>query len=212
MCSLTLGLMGAQMAMQLGQQYTQGKAQQSAYEAQAKAASFNQAAEEHRAEKVAENYAQKQHQLNDKFKLATGNARAQFGASGLDSTGGSLEDVLSASSDAYQRDTTNLLSSQREDEWASYTKQVQYLNEQNAYNQMKKNAKKQMYWNMAGTLMSGAASMYGQGFKEGVWGNSGGGSIYSGSSLSNSTRGYNFNNLYNNSAYTGMNVGVIKGY
>lgn len=169
MCSLTLGLMGAQMAMQLGQQYTQGKQQEAAYKMQAQQAAFNKAAEEHKAEKIAESYAQKQQQLNDKFKLATGNARAQFGASGLDSQGGSLEDVLTSSTDAYMRDSQNLLSNQREDTWASYVKQVNSLNEMNAYNQMAKNTKKQNLWSMAGTLLNGASSIYGQGVKEGKW-------------------------------------------
>lgn len=170
MCSLTMGLMAASTGLQMYSQYQQGKQQQASYKIQAQAAKQNAAMEAHKAENIAENYAQKQHQLNDKFKLATGNARAQFGASGLDSQGGSLEDVLSSSADAYNRDSQNLLSNQREDTWASYVKQVNSLNEMNAYNQMAKNTKKQNLWSMAGTLLSGASSIYGQGYKEGAWG------------------------------------------
>ena len=172
MCSLTMGLMAASTALQMGTQYQQGRQQEAAYKAQAQAAKQNAAMESRRAERIAESYAQKQHQLNDKFKLAAGNARAQFGASGLDSQGGSLEDVLSASSDAYNRDSQNLLSNQREDTWASYVKQVNSLNEMNAYNHMAHNTKKQNLWSMAGTLLSGASSIYGQGYKEGAWGRS----------------------------------------
>ena len=188
MCSLTVGLMAASTGLQMYQQNQQNKAQQAAYDAQIKAATFNKAAEEHKAEKTAENYAQKQHQLNDKYKLAVANARAQFGSSGLDSSGGSLSDVLDASADAYSRDSVNLLSSQREDEWASYTKQVQYQNEINAYNTMKQNAKKNGRLAMWGTALQGAASIYGQGYKENLWG---------GSNAATSTGNYNFLADYN---------------
>lgn len=172
MCSLTVGLMAAQMGMQMYQNNQQSKAQAAQYKMQAKQAKWNAAAEAHKAEKIAEGYAEKQRQLNDKFKLAAGNARAQFGASGLDSQGGSLEDVLSSSSDAYNRDTQNLLSNQREDTWASYVNQVNYLNEQNAYNTMAKNTKRQLAFNQFGTILSGVSSIYGQGYKEGIWGGS----------------------------------------
>ena len=170
MCSLTVGLMAAQMGMQLYQGNQQAKAQQAQYKIQARQAELNKSYEEHAAEKQAENYAMKQQQLNDKFKLATGNARAQFGASGLDSQGGSLEDVLNASTDAYIKDSQNLLANQREDSWASYVKQTNYLNEMNAYNTAAHNAKVQNRINQFGTLLNGAASIYGQGFKEGLWG------------------------------------------
>ena len=170
MCSLTVGLMAAQMGMQMYQNNQQAKMQEAQYKMQAKQAEFNRAAEEHKADKLVESYAQKQHALNDKFKLATGNARAQFGASGLDSQGGSLSDVIGASTDAYNRDSQNLLSNQREDSWASYVKQTNYLNEMNAYNQMKQQAKKQRNIGYVGTLLNGAASIYGQGYNEGLWG------------------------------------------
>ena len=172
MCSLTVGLMAAQMGMQMYQNNQQAKMQEAQYKMQAKQAEFNRAAEEHKADKLVESYAQKQHALNDKFKLAAGNARAQFGASGLDSQGGSLSDVIGASTDAYNRDSQNLLSNQREDSWASYVNQVNYLNEQNAYNTMAKNTKRQLAFNQFGTILSGVSSIYGQGYKEGIWGGS----------------------------------------
>lgn len=186
--------MAASTALQMGTQYQQGKQQESAYKAQAQAARQNAGMESHRAERIAESYAQKQHQLNDKYKLAVGNARAQFGASGLDSTGGSLEDVLSSSSEAYNRDSQNLLSNQREDTWASYVKQVNSINEMNAYNQMAHNTKKQNLWSMAGTLLSGASSIYGQGYKEGVWGGSG---KKIATPKTSAFGGYNFGSMYN---------------
>lgn len=201
MCSLIVGLMAAQMGLSMYQQNAQYHAQKQALDMQAQQAKWNAAAEEHKASKMVENYAQKQHAMNDKYKLAVGNARAQFGASGLDSQGGSLEDVIGASTDAYNRDSQNLLSNQREDSWASYVKQTNYLNEMNAYNQMAKQAKKQRNIGYVGTLLNGAASIYGQGYKEGLWGGSNkGGAIFSGKSLSSSTNNYDFNNIYKKSA------------
>lgn len=171
MCSLTVGLMAAQMGMQMYQGNQQAKAQQAQYKLQAKQAQWNAAAQAHQTEKIAEQYAVKQRQLNDKFKLARGNAVAQFGSSGLDSNGGgSFNDIMSASQDAYDRDTETLLGNQREDTWASYVKQVNYLNEMNAYNTAAHNAKVQSRINQFGTLLNGAASIYGQGYKEGLWG------------------------------------------
>lgn len=205
MCSLTVGLMAAQMGMSMYQQNAQYHAQKQALDFQAQQAKWNAAAEEHKAEKIAENYAIKQQQNNDRYRLAVGNARAQFGASGLDSSGGSLEDVLGASTDAYNRDSQNLLSSQREDEWASYVKQTNYLNEMNAYNQMKKQAKSQRNIGFAGSLLSGASSIYGQGYKEGLWGSGKSSTpLYSGSSLGSSTNYYDFSNIYKKNANYGL--------
>lgn len=208
MCSLTIGLMAAQTGLQMYQNNQQAKMQEAQYKMQAKQAEFNRAAEQHKAEKMVESYAQKQHALNDKFKLATGNARAQFGASGLDSQGGSLSDVIGASTDAYNRDSQNLLSNQREDSWASYVSQVNQLNEMNAYNTMAKNTKRQLAFNQFGTILSGVSSIYGQGYKEGLWGGGSGskssGAIFSGNTLNSSTNGYNFNNAYRKSANYGM--------
>lgn len=212
MCSLTVGLMAAQMGLQMYQNNQQAHAQKAQYQAQARAAQLNQAAEEHRADSMANSYAEKQFQLNQKHKLAVGNALAQAGASGISAEGGSVQDLLSSSQVAYERDSRNLLANQREDQWASYVKQVNYLNEMNAYNQMAHNVKKQNRLNQFGTILNGVASIYGQGSKEGLWGKSsasGSSPIYSGSSLGASTNNYNFNTLYKSSANYSVGSGGI---
>lgn len=167
-----MGLMAAQTGLSMYQQSQQGKAQQAQYAQQAAAAKQNAAIAEHKADQIANSYAQKQKALNDRYKLAVGQAKASAGASGL--TGdGSIADVLSSSADAYAEDTKALLENQRNDSWANYVQQVNQINAMNSYNTAKKNARTQTYWNMAGTLLSGASSIYGQGYKEGQWGQPG---------------------------------------
>lgn len=161
--------MAAQIAGQAYQAKKQGDAQAEAYKLQAQAAAQNAAIVQHKSETQAESYAQKQKQLTDRYRLAVGNARSQAGASGISGESGSLMDSISASTDAYQQDSQNLLRNQREDSWASYVEQSNYLNAQNAYNQMAHNAKKQAKYNMWGTILGGAASIYGQGKSEGLW-------------------------------------------
>ena len=169
MCSLTLGLMGASMGLSMAGQIQQGKMQSAQYKQQAEVAKQNAAIQAHKSEQIADSYAQKQKALNDRFKLAVGQAKASAGASGL--TGdGSVADILSSSADAYVADTQALLENQRNDSWASYVSQVNQINAMNSYNTAAKNSRAQTYWNIAGTLLSGASSMYGQGQKEGLWG------------------------------------------
>lgn len=151
------------------QQSQEGKMQSAAYKQQAAAAKQNAAMQEHKSDQIAEAYAQKQKALNDKYRAAVGHAKVQAGASGM-TADGSFADILSSSADAYEQDTQNLLQNQRNDTWASYVNQVNQINAMNTYNTAAKNNKRQTYWNMAGTLLSGASSIYGQGKKEGIWG------------------------------------------
>lgn len=165
MCSVALGLMAAQTGLQLYGQNAQYHAQKAQYEAQQKQATLNAAIESHKQENLAENYAQKQKQLQSKYNVAVGRARAAAGASGL--TGeGSVADVLDSSYEAYKQDSQNLLSSQRQDSWASYVNQVNYQNEANAYNQAKHQAKANRNFGYFNTILGAAASMYGQANKE----------------------------------------------
>ena len=172
MCSLTLGLMAAQMGMQMYQNNQQAKAQKAQYEMQARQAEWNRAAAEHKAERDVVAFAQEQHKSNEKRDLAIGAARAQFGSSGLDSTGGSLSDSINAINQAHAEESVIRLDKQRDVSWANYVEQVNYLNEQNAYNTMAKNTGKQLGLTQFGTLLGGASSIYAQGYKENIWGGS----------------------------------------
>lgn len=163
MCSLTLGLMGASMAMNAYGQYEQGKAQAAAYNAQAEAAEQNAAIEARKREQVADSYAQQQRKLTDRMRLVRGQVNAAAGAAGLMGGTGSTADLLASSEDAFERDTNNLLTNQRNDSWSGYVNQVNYLNQANAARASAYNAKQQGKMGAIGTILGGAASFFGGG-------------------------------------------------
>lgn len=157
---LPIWLMAAQTVSQVAGQHQQAKAQERAYKAQAQAAEQNAAIEAKKAEQVAEAYAQKQRSLTDKMRLVRGQARAYAGASG-GTDGGSIADILSASQEEYEKDSLNLLRSQRNDTWSSYVNRVNYLNQQSAALTAAKNAKQEGRQKMFATILGGASSIYG---------------------------------------------------
>lgn len=159
----TLGvLMGLQTVMQLSGQHQQAKQQEQAYKAQAQAAQQNAAIMSRQREQQAEAYAQKQSQLNDRMRLARGQALAAAGSSGLTDSG-SVSDILSSSEDAYRKDSMNLLQNQRNDAWSTYVNEVNYRNQANAYNAAAKNAKASGKAQMFSTLVGAAANAYSKG-------------------------------------------------
>lgn len=165
---VTAALMGVKMISDVMGTRQQYKAQEAAYKAQAQAAQQNAAIVARQREQQAEAYAQKQGELNDRMRLARGQAFAAAGASGA--TGeGSIADILASSQEAYEQDSLNLLQNQRNDSWGSYVNQVNYLNQANAYNTAAKNAVKQGRQKMFATILGNAASIYGTGVDEGWW-------------------------------------------
>lgn len=159
----TLGiLMGLQTVMQLSGQHQQAKQQEQAYKAQAQAAQQNAAIMSRQREQQAEAYAQKQSQLNDRMRLARGQALAAAGSSGLTDSG-SVSDILSSSEDAYKKDSMNLLQNQRNDAWNTYVNEVNYRNQASAYNTAAKNAKANGKMQMFSTLVGAAANAYSKG-------------------------------------------------
>lgn len=202
-------LMGVQMATQLMGQRQQYKQQQRMYEAQAQTAQQNAAIISKQREQQAEAYAQKQKQLNDRFRLARGQARAEAGASGL-TADGSVADILSSSEDAYKQDSVNLLQNQRNDSWNSYVNEVNYRNQANAYNAAASNARKQGYQKMFATLAGGAANIYSKGMDKGWFGSGKTSWADANSSLglptSSSIQGYNlYNQAKKNNPYLNFN-------
>lgn len=202
-------LMGVQVASQLMGQRQQYKQQQRMYEAQAQAAQQNAAIISKQREQQAEAYAQKQKQLNDRFRLARGQARAEAGASGL-TADGSVADILSSSEDAYKQDSVNLLQSQRNDSWNSYVNEVNYRNQANAYNAAASNARKQGHQKMFATLVGSAANIYSKGMDKGWFGSKETSWADANSSLglptSSSIQGYNlYNQAKKNNPYLNFN-------
>lgn len=202
-------LLGVQMATQLMGQRQQYKQQQRMYEAQAQTAQQNAAIISKQREQQAEAYAQKQKQLNDRFRLARGQARAEAGASGL-TADGSVADILSSSEDAYKQDSINLLQNQRNDSWNSYVNEVNYRNQANAYNNAASNARNQGHQKMFATLIGDAANIYSKGMDKGWFGSKETSWADANSSLglptSNNIQGYNlYNQAKKNNPYLNFN-------
>jgi hypothetical protein len=172
---VTAALMGVKMISDVMGTRQQYKAQEAAYKAQAEAAQQNANIAERQREQQAEAYAQKQGELNDRMRLARGQALAAAGASGA-TADGSVADILSSSKEQYEQDSLNLLQNQRNDSWSAYVNQVNYLNQADAYNTAAKNAVKQGRQKMFSTILGNAASIYGTGSDQGWWGKSGGSS------------------------------------
>ncbi len=175
MCSITMALAGITTGLQMAGQYQQSRAQASAYNAQAEAAKRqaeaayqNARIQNRKSEQIAENYAREQQQLDNKRRLIIGQQNAQMGASGLAGGVGSALDIYNATQDAYQQDSLNLLSNQRNTMYDNYVQEVNMRNQGNEYTAQSANYKAQASaakqagnWAMVGTLLSGAASMYG---------------------------------------------------
>ena len=170
-------LLGAQMVSQIAGIRNEYKSQQRAYEAQEQAARQNAAIVEAQRSQQADAYAQKQAQLNDRMRLVRGQAAAAAGAGGFTAEG-SVNDILDSSYDAYQKDSMNLLSQQRNDSWSQYVNQVNYMNQANAYDTAARNVRKQGHQKIFGTLLGAAATAYGNGWIGGS--SSGAGSTYTG--------------------------------
>ena len=163
MCSIALALTGLTTGLQMAGQYQQSRAQSAAAEAQAQAAYQNAKIQNRQTEQIAENAAVEQRKLDARRKLVVGQQNAQAGASGLAGGIGSALDVYNASMDAWQEDSLNALWNQRNNTYNSYVKEVNYMNQGNAYKAQAKAAKQAGNIAMAGTLLSGAASMFGMG-------------------------------------------------
>lgn len=156
-------LFGAKLISDINATRQEYKSQQRAYEAQEAAARQNAAIVDRQRSQQADAYAQKQSQLNDRMKLARGQAAAAAGAGGFTATG-SVNDILDSSYDAYQKDSLNLLSQQRNDSWSAYVNQVNYLNQANAYDSAARQVRKQGHQKIFGTLLGAAATAYGNGW------------------------------------------------
>lgn len=152
-------LVGLQTGLSMYGQHQQAKQQQAMYQAQAQAAQQNAAIISRQREQQAEAYAQKQSKLNDKLKIARGQALAAAGASGL-TADGSVLDAIGSMEDEHRQDSMNLLQNQRNDSWGAYVNEVNARNQANAYSAAAANAKAAGRRNMLGTLIGGAASIY----------------------------------------------------
>lgn len=162
MCSFAAGMMGL-TALQGVQQYRaqkqQTRAEVAMYNAQADAAEQNARIEAARRSQIADQYSDKQRQLDQRKRLILGQHAAEGGASGL--TGGSITDSDAAAIDQYNEDSLNLLGNQRNDTWSSWNQEVNYRNSANANRTAAYNARQQGKLALMGTLLGTATSMAG---------------------------------------------------
>lgn len=163
MCSVSaamIGLTAFQGINQMATQRQQTKAQAAYYNAQAEAANQNARIADQQRSQIADQYLQKQQQLDDRRRLIRGSNLAEAGASGLTSDG-SVMDMNSSNYDAWKNSSMNLLNNERNDTKSAYINQVNYENRANAARTSAYNARQQGRSAMFGTLLSTAANIYG---------------------------------------------------
>ena len=156
MCTVALQVAGTLLGAY--GQYQQGQAQSSAYNAQAQAADQNAKIANRQQESVADAYASKQSELRDRMRVAAGQQAATYGARGLDISSGSAMDVLAGTYEGYQKDTTNLLTNQRNDNYEKRVEENNYLNQGSAARASADNASSAGTMGALTTLVSGAAT------------------------------------------------------
>ena len=98
--------------------------------------------------------------MRNRQRLAQGAQRAQAGAAGL-GFGGSQQDILSSSLDAYRQDQATLLTNQRNDNYNSRVIQTNYINDANQKRAAADNVVSQAKGQLVPTLLSTAASIAG---------------------------------------------------
>lgn len=174
MCGLP-GLIGMQVLSGLSQyqqQKQQYNAQMAVYNTQAAAAENNARISQYKQEQIADQYAEKQSKLNDRMRLAAGNAAAEAGASGLQLSGSPV-DLLASGYGAYYDDTNTLLQNQRNDIWSERVNEINYANQANSYRAGAENMRRQKKAALWGTILGTAASIYGLNRTYGGIGNTG---------------------------------------
>lgn len=163
MCSVSaamIGLTAFQGINQMATQRQQTKAQVAYYNAQADAAQQNARIADQQRSQIADQYLQKQQQLDDRRRLIRGSNLTEAGASGLTSDG-SVMDMNSSNYDAWKNSSMNLLNNERNDTKSAYINQMNYENRANAARTSAYNARQQGRSAMFGTLLSTAANIYG---------------------------------------------------
>lgn len=164
MCSIMMALTGVMTGLQMYGQHEQTKAEVKSLEYQAEAAERNAKLQNRQGELLAEQYGEKQRELDNRRRLIQGAQRAEAGAAGIAGGLGTAMDMQLATTDAWLEDTANLLGAQRDAVYNNYIKEVNYKNQASAYRSQAEAAKRSGSLAQWGTLLAGAASMYG-GFK-----------------------------------------------
>lgn len=158
---MMMGLTALQGVSQIAAANQQAKAQQAYYDAQAQAAEQNADIQAKKGEQIAEQYAYEQQKLNDRRRLVAGQQAAAFGAAGISGDMGTALDLSDSSFRAYRKDSNQLLSNQRNDQWSNYLGVVNYKNQANAARASAYNVKQQAKQQNIGTILGTAAGIFG---------------------------------------------------
>ena len=148
MCSITMALTGLMTGMQMMSSAVSPLRE-------------NAKLQNRQGELIAEQYGQKQRELDNRRRLVQGAQRAEAGASGIAGGMGTAMDTQVATTNAWQEDSENLLGNQREAVYNNYIKEVNYRNQAESYRAQAAAAKRAGSMAQWGTLLSGAASLYG---------------------------------------------------
>lgn len=202
MCSVIAGLTALAGYSQYRQQQQAADSQAAAYRAQAEAANQNAHIEARKQEQIADNYAQEASNLRARQRIAEGAQRAQAGSAGIGFSGSQM-DILSSGLDAYNTDQMNLLSNQRNDNYASRVTQTNYLNQANSMNAAASNVENQAKWSGISTILGTAASIYGVAQP---WKNAG--STAQASNIGTVTTGLGYGTTYNTTGTGGYFAGT----
>lgn len=94
------------------------------------------------------------------FVKIQGAAKASYGASGVESTSGSVIDILAANAANAEMDKQNIL-------YGGMIKATNFANQASMNKRSGKNAMQAAYWNAAGAGMEGAKDLYSNGYFDG---------------------------------------------
>ena len=139
-------------------QYQQAQAQSAVYSAQAQQATENAKIINRQQESTADAYADKQSELRQRMAVARGQQAAAYGARGVEGGSGSALDVLAGSYEAYGKDSRNLLSNQRNDNFNLRVDEVNALNQASQYRAASDNAMQAGKIGALTTIVGGAAN------------------------------------------------------
>lgn len=215
MCSVLAGLTALTGYMQYeGQRraiMSQAEAQAAAYRAQAETDQRNAQLKNREQEQVADNYARQAEELRQRRRIVEGQQRAQAGSAGL-GMGGSMLDLLSAGTEAYNQDKMTLLTNQRNDNFNKRLEETNYLNSAEGNRVAARNTMRQAEAQVSAlrgsTILGTAASIIGMG----SFGGGGSAGAASGNVATSVSSKVGTNTMANWSLGTGYNFSRINNY
>lgn len=169
MCTWQAGAMLVSSYLQMSDQRRRANEQAVAQDRQLKheqeQAEMNAKLQAKKSEQLAEAYARKQKEINERMKLTQGANAASAGASGVSSTTGSAWDLAEASEEQYRQASKDLLQNQRNDIFGmnleEYNLRKSAENIQNIRDLQRKQYRRNMRWENFSSMLSTAASIKG---------------------------------------------------